>query len=297
MYDNVERSTHPTWLQDYHLHTAVTIDGRMNEAEACERALMLGINEIAFTNHVMLNQPDYKMSAESFSRHWAKIQECQIKYPNLQIRLGLEMDYYPDRQEEIRATMKSYEYLIGHHVDIVLGSIHEIRGGFFSSKAEAVSFFKDRDLLSLYNEYFELATQAAESHLFDVMAHPDLIKKYTGQLTPPVPFDCYRHSVEPFITALINHRIGIEVNTKGLKLAVNEAYPSMQFLELYLAMTKSCGLDPIITLGSDAHKVDDLGYGVRDMVGILSRLGVGEVMSFEVRKMMPKKLNESSLRH
>jgi histidinol-phosphatase (PHP family) len=274
-------------LIDYHLHTAVTIDGNMNEFEACERALAMGIHEIAFTNHVMLNQPNYLISSASFQKHWENIQRCKERYPRLQIRLGIEMDYYPDRETEIGATIEFYERLIGHSFDIVLGSVHEIRGGFFSNKHLAPGFFKDRDLISLYCEYFSLVTMAVKSRLYDVIAHPDLIKKYTDDLTPPVPFESYKSSVESFITMLIKCNVGIEVNTKGLKLKVKEPYPSMEFLKLYISKARSAGTDPIITLGSDAHRVDDIGFGISEMIESLHKMRVNKIASFESRKKSP----------
>jgi len=270
-------------LMDYHLHTAVTIDGKMGEIGACDRALSLGIKEIAFTNHVMLTQPDYTMSPASFLDHWEQIQSCKQRYPQINICLGIEMDYYLNREKEIEATLESYEKSIGRPFDLVLGSVHEIKGGFFSSKYVAPGFFKDRDLVSLYCDYFELAAKAVNSRLFDIIAHPDLIKKYTYELTPPVPFDNYRLSVEPFIDALINCGVGLEVNTKGLKLEVKEAYPSIEFLELYLSKAKAFGSEPIITLGSDAHKVDDVGFCIYEAAANLRKLGVRYLTSFENR--------------
>lgn len=273
----------PTRLMDYHLHTAVTIDGKMGEIGACERALSMGIQEIAFTNHVMLTQPDYTMSPASLLDHWDQIQSCKLRYPQLTIRLGIEMDYYHNREKEIETTLESYERLIGRPFDLILGSVHEIKGGFFASQHVAPGFFKDRDIVSLYCDYFELATKAVNSRLFDIIAHPDLIKKYTNELTPPVPFDYYRFFVEPFIDALIDCGVGLEVNTKGLKLQVKEAYPSTELLELYLLRTKDLGSEPIITVGSDAHKVDDVGYGIFDTVKRLRKLGVNKLTSFENR--------------
>ena len=275
-------------LMDYHLHTAVTVDGNMSEGEACERAQALGIHEIAFTNHVMLTQPDYNISPASFLVHWENIQACQEQYPQLTIRLGLEMDYYPNRESEIKAKIKSYERLIGRPFDLVLGSIHDIRGGFFSNKTHALGFFKDRDILSIYHEYFELATQAVQSRLFDIIAHPDLIKKYTYELTPPVPFDSYKSSVDSFVTTLAKCGTGIELNSKGLKRPIKEPYPSLGFLELYLSRTKSMGTDPIITLGSDAHKVEDIGFGILEMTKSLRMLEVKEITVFDQRKRSPR---------
>ncbi len=272
---------------DYHLHTAVTIDGNMSEVEACTRALEIDIQEIAFTNHVMLNQPDYLISTESFLKHWESIQVCKECYPQLQIRLGIEMDYYPNQEADIGAKIQYYEGLIGQPFDIILGSVHDIRGGFFSNKTKAVDFFKDRDIVSIYHQYFELAAQAAESHLFDVIAHPDLIKKYSYQLTPPLPFESYKSSAEAFITALIGCGVGIEVNSKGLKLPVKETYPSKEFLKLYLSKVNSLGADPIITVGSDAHRVGELGFGITEMIETLKELQVNTLVSFKRREKSP----------
>jgi histidinol-phosphatase (PHP family) len=272
---------------DYHLHTAVTVDGNMNESDACERAVGLGIQEIAFTNHVMLDQPGYDITNASFIAHWENIQICKKRYPQLTIRLGIEMDYYPDRDAEIKAKIESYERLIAHPFDIVLGSIHDIRGGFFSNRMHAVDFFKGKNILSIYHEYFELATLAAQSQLFDIIAHPDLIKKYTYELTPRIPFKSYKSAVESFITALSQYEVGIELNSKGFKRPIKEQYPSMDFIKLYLSMTRSMGTDPIITLGSDAHKVNEIGFGIVEMKESLRLLQVKEIMSFDHRQRSP----------
>lgn len=274
-------------LMDYHLHTAVTVDGNMKEREASKRAVELGIREIAFSNHIMLNQPDYVISPVSFIKHWENIQDCMKHFPELKIRLGIEMDYYPDREIEIGDKLRYYEGLIGRRFDLVLGSIHDIRGGFFSNKEKAIIFFKDRDIVSIYQEYFHLASEAARTKLFDIIAHPDLIKKYTYQLTPPVPFESYKSSVEVFIAALIDSGVGIELNTKGLKLPVNEPYPSITLLEQYLSSIRHSGLDPIITIGSDAHKVDDLGFGIVEMIDVLRKLKVNQITRFEGREKLP----------
>src|SRR5512136_1794340 len=242
-------------LIDYHLHTASTIDCRMTEAQVCEQALEMGIREIAFTNHIMPNQPDYIISPKAFVAHWEQIQVCQKRHPQMKIRLGIEMDYYPRREDEIAKILQSYENLIGRPFDIVLGSIHEMDGIFFSNQKYAPSLFQDRDLVSIYCDYFKLSNKAVQSRLFDVIGHPDMIKKYTHDLTPPVPFEQYRSAVEPFLDALLISGVGIELNTKGLTLKVSEMYPSNEFLELYLSKARDCGKEPILTLGSDAHSV------------------------------------------
>jgi histidinol-phosphatase (PHP family) len=275
------KDVQPPRLVDYHMHTAVTTDGNMNEREACERAVLLGIREIAFTNHLMLKQPKYFMSRQACLTHWERIQECQEQFPVLSIRLGVEMDYYPDREQDIAATLHDYEQLLERPFDLVLGSVHELNGIFFSNKLQAPKLYADRDPISLYGEYFAVATQAVRSGLFDVMAHPDLIKKYTYELSPPAPFSGYRHAVELYVDALVETGVGMELNTKGLKLKVDEAYPSNELLELYLSKARAAGVDPILTLGSDAHHMDEVGDHLLEGAAIFRSLGVKTISTFK----------------
>jgi histidinol-phosphatase (PHP family) len=267
-------------LIDYHMHTGVTVDSVMKETEACERALSLGIHEIAFTNHIMLNQPNHRMSSQACLVHWERIQVCQKQHPDLSIRLGVEMDYYPGREQDIAATLHEYEQLLGRPFDLVLGSIHELNGVFFSNKHQAPALYKDRNLVSLYSEYFQVAAQAVRSRLFDIMAHPDLIKKFTYELTPRVAFADYRAAVEPYIDALLETGVGMELNTKGLRIKLHEAYPSNEMLELYLSKARASGVDPILTLGSDAHHAEQVGGCLLEGAETLRRLGVGEIARF-----------------
>lgn len=271
-------------LIDYHMHTGVTVDSKMMEIQACEQAVRMGIPEIAFTNHVMLNHPGYWMSKQDFILHWQQIQHCQQRYPQLTIRLGIEMDYYPGREIEIAATLREYENLIGHPFDIVLGAVHEMKGIFFSSREYAPSLFSGRDLPAVYLEYFDLAARAVRSGLYDVLAHPDLVKKYTHDITPALDFETYRLGAERLVEALLDMNVGIDLNMKGMKLKVGEQFPSRQFLQLYLSRAKARGSEPILTLGSDAHAAPDVGSYIQEAVLLLLDLGQQSFCTYRERK-------------
>lgn len=272
---------------DYHLHTAVTIDAKMSEKEACERAISLGVGEIAFTNHSMLTEPDYTISVSDMVEHWKHIQDCQQRYSELTIRLGLELDYYPDREDEIAAVIRRYEEAIGRPFDIILGAVHHMNGVFFSDQSQAPEMYEGADTVRLYRDYFRLASRAVQSGLFDVMAHPDLVKKYTDWLSPRVPFQLYREAAVSFVEALLTSGVGMELNTKGLTLAVGEIYPSDDLLGLYVRQAKARGIEPIITVGSDAHKVADVAAGMSDAAATLRRAGHTTVTLFDYRKRIP----------
>jgi histidinol-phosphatase (PHP family) len=202
----------------------------------------------------------------------------------LKIRLGLEMDYYAGRENEIAAVIRQFENLIGRRFDLVLGSVHHLHGVFFSSQKYAPKLFESRAIVTLYRDYFAVLTRAAQSRLYDVIAHADLIKKYTGELSPRVPFDQYRGAAVQFVDALLESDVGIEINTKGFNLQVGEAYPSDELLALYITRAKSRGIAPIITLGSDAHKVDDVGARLVEGALALRRAGHSTLTLFDCRK-------------
>lgn len=271
-------------LIDYHLHTAVTVDAQMTEEEGCQRAVALGLREIAFTNHVMLRYPDYAMSEKELVDHWAQIQACQQRYAELTIRVGMEVDYYAGQDDEIAAMIQRYEDLIGRRYDFILGAIHHLNGVFFGPSRNAPALFSSQEAGAIYRDFFVLMAKAVQSGHFNVMAHPDLIKKYTGALHPPVPFDRYRAPVENFIGNLLECGVGIEVNPSGLKRSVGEIYPSDSLLSLYVSEARARGIEPVITLGSDAHRGEDVGARLPEGVKALQRAGHTTLTLFEERK-------------
>ncbi len=275
---------------DYHMHTAVTVDGRMNESQACEQAIAAGLREICFTNHSMLTEPDYNINVPAMVEHWKQIQECQRRYPELTIRLGLELDYYPDRENEIAAVIAGYEQAIGRPLDLVLGAVHHLHGVFFSSKKYAPELFQGREIVTLYHDYFALASRAVRSGLFDVMAHPDLVKKFTDEFSPRVPFEAYREAAGSFAQTLVTTGVGIELNTKGLVLPVGEIYPSDDLLSLYIQTAKTRGVEPVITFGSDAHKLADVGARMAEASQALRRANHNTVTLFDHRKRIPHEM-------
>ncbi len=277
---------------DYHMHTGTTIDGKMNEVQACEQAIAVGVTEIAFTNHSMLTEPNYNISVTDMIEHWKRIQDCQRRYPGLTIRLGLELDYYPDRDDDIAGVIRRYEEAIGRSFDLVLCAVHHMNGVFFSSKSNARELYDGADTVRLYQDYFALAARATQSGLYDVMAHPDLIKKYTNEFSPAVPFSAYREAVEPFVEALLTCRVGVELNTKGLVLPVAEIYPSDDFLHLYIQQAKLRDIDPIITFGSDAHKVKDVGARLSEAEQALRRAGHSMTSLFDHHTRIPIALGD-----
>jgi histidinol-phosphatase (PHP family) len=70
----------------------------------------------------------------------------------------------------------------------------------------------------------------------------------------------------------------IEVNPAGLRKPIEEIYPSYDLLKI------ANSLNIPITLGSDAHKIEQIGYGYTEALALISSVGYKNVQYFEKRE-------------
>jgi histidinol-phosphatase (PHP family) len=267
-------------LVDYHLHTSTSTDAHATVEEYCARASKLGLAEIAITNHMNLRTSNYHLTPDTMAEVWDDTQRCQAKYPDLTIRLGIEVDYFDDMRDEIAEALPKYAEAIGRKLDFTMGSAHEMDGVRFASKKQAHKLLVGADPVPIYKRFFALMTNVVTSELFDIVAHPDLIRRFTGLHNPLVAFDAYRETAMSFVDALIEFDVGIEINVKGLDHPVADVYPSQQLLASYLDACNAAGKDPIITIGTDAHWPENLGINLDVAVQRLQQVGISEITTY-----------------
>ena len=111
------------------------------------------------------------------------------------------------------------------------------------------------------------------------MAHPDYWRRFLYLIRPePVWFSDYGNVLET-IDSLVSYDVGVEVNTSGKRHKHGIQYPTREFLEaVYRA-----GVDKI-TLGSDSHTPNNIGYWIPDAVDMLVEIGFKHISSFKTRK-------------
>jgi histidinol-phosphatase (PHP family) len=127
----------------------------------------------------------------------------------------------------------------------------------------------------VWRRYFEMLAEAARSGLFDVLAHPDLVKVWGAER--PRPEGDLRGFYEVAIEAIAETGVAVEVSTAGLRKPVGERYPAPAFL----AMCIEAGAP--IALSSDAHRPEHVGYEYESTVAWLAEQGVHELCTFERR--------------
>ncbi|MEO0109094.1 MAG: histidinol-phosphatase HisJ family protein, partial [candidate division WOR-3 bacterium] len=234
------------------------------------QALSRGLHEIGFSDHNPM--PDtfrdsWRMEPEELDQYLEMVEDTQARFARqLPVRLGIECDYRPGSEEYVRDTINQ------HPFDYVLGSVHYLGDWCFDSPDELAEW-RRRDLWEAWREYFDLLTRAARSGLFDIMAHPDLVKKFS--FIPPQ--DC-APLFEPFLDAVRQNGLTLEISTAGLRKPVGEIYPGRRLLEMAFAR----GIP--ISLGSDAHDPSEVGYEFERGIALARSVGYQKVARYRRRR-------------
>lgn len=252
-------------LIDYHMHTRLT-DGTQEPVDYARIAVERGLDEIGCSDHAPLadRETDWTMKKADLDTYVGWVMAAQAKFPQLPIKLGLEVDFIPGCEDWVR------ELAAMHPWDFFLGSVHFIGDWPVDMSAEK---WKGRDVEATWREYFELWKQAARSRLFDSLAHPDLPKKFGFR-----PQTDFTPVFEDALRAVAESGVAIEVSTAGLRKPCREMYPAEPFLRI------ARRLDIPITLGSDAHIPQDVGADFGKAAFFARACGYEKICRFIQRK-------------
>ena len=274
-------------LTDYHLHLrpdeADTTFDRYFTAENVERyraaASAVGIEELGVAEHVYR----FRQSLDLW-RHplWVENAHddldayCEF-VRSTSLRLGVECDFVPGAEGRTAAMLEARDF------DYVVGSVHFVGEGDAAVDHDGFDVWEapDADAEEIWSRYFDHFNRCARSGLFDILAHPDLVKVWGRDR--PLPEGDLRRFYEPAVEAIVEGGSAVELSTAGLRKPAGELYPAPALLE----MAVDAGLP--IALSSDAHVPDQLGYRYEDAVAALTDAGVTEICVFEgrTRRMEP----------
>jgi len=247
------------WPADYHMHTPLCRHATGEPGEYAKHALTAGLTEIGFSDHCPMPRDDFdnwRMYASQLDDYVAQVRQVQKDFPQLTIRLALEVDYLPGYEDWIRGLAARHPW------DYFIGSVHYVSDSWAIDDPQKLSEWKHRNPDEVWAAYFDRLTLAAESGLFEIIGHVDLPKKF-GHRPPP---DCTARC-EKFLGAAKRHDCAIELNTAGLRKDCREIYPSRRILEL--AFEK----DVAITFGSDAHAPGEVGMNFVEAIQLARGVG------------------------
>ncbi|PAW89894.1 MAG: histidinol phosphate phosphatase [Pedosphaera sp. Tous-C6FEB] len=255
---------------DYHMHTPLCRHAAGEPVEYAARAVAAGLTEIGFSDHSPMRRDDFdnwRMFASQLDEYVEKVRRAQREFPQLTIKLALEVDYLPGHEEWIR------ELAARHPWDYFIGSVHYVSDAWDVDNPEKLSQWKTRDAFEVWTVYFERLTMAAASGLFQIIGHADLPKKFNYYPDR----DCTR-LFQRFLQAAKASGTAIELNTAGLRKDCREIYPSRHFLQV----AYQTGVP--ITFGSDAHAPGEVGADWDQALHLATTVGYTHWCRFTQRR-------------
>ena len=267
-------------LTDYHVHlrpdeVAESPAARFFTAANAERyretAADRGIAELGVAEHVYRFTQALDVWDHELWRHNAidDIDDyCAFVREETDLKLGVEADFVPGREDRMAALLDGRDW------DYVVGSVHFLGDAAVDyDKYDVWTTGESPD--RVWRRYFEWLGEAAISGLYDILAHPDLVKHWGRER--PWPERDPRYYYEVAMEGIAESGIAVEVSTAGLRKPVGEMYPARAFLEMVVDAGNP------IALSSDAHVPEQLGYGYDQALELLDEVGVTELSVFERR--------------
>lgn len=251
---------------DYHIHSWFS-DGKSAPEDYIGQAVEAGLKEIGFADHLTLFRDDaldWSMNAPRVAPYLKHISNLSRNVSSIKVRKGLEVDYFPGRENETGA------FLDGFKLDYVIGSVHYLGNETVDLGRE---FYFGKNIYRLYEEYFGYVEAAAASGLFDIIAHCDLVTIYGYR-----PEGDIEHLYRKLARSFRKHDVAFEINTNGRNRPVGDFYPDRKYLSIFRDENVP------VCVNSDAHMPVRVAQYFGEAYELLKSAGYSEMAVFDNRE-------------
>jgi histidinol-phosphatase (PHP family) len=272
----------PVGMVDLHLHSTCSADGASDLAEYAHRAARRAVDQpreagpvvLGFCEHVDFDPRDRAYDYLDVARYDHEFEAARRHADGVRFCQGVEITYQAALEDQIRAWLSARRW------DYVVASVHLVDyadGWAMVSEARAVEgYFAAHTEVEAYLPYFEEVLRAVRSRLGDVLGHLDLIKRYGVTHYGPFGPEDFEEEIRAVLRALVETGMGLEINTSGWRQAPAEPYPGLKTLRWYRELGGQ-----LLTVGSDAHHVEQMGAGIPEALDLARAAGFRAVAAFE----------------
>ena len=250
---------------DLHNHTTLCNHAEGTMEEYIRQAIAKGINTFGFSDHAPMNfDQAWRMKFSEMESYEKDVVHLKEKYRNdITILMAYEVDF-----------LEGYidENVLKRPVDYFIGSVHYL-GNWGFDNPEYIGGYHNQDIDEIWERYFNAIEQLANSRLFDIVGHLDLIKVFKF-----LPKKDVKSLALPAIKAIKKADMAVELNAAGYRKPIQEPYPSHPLMELLAEH------DIPITFGSDAHSIEQVGYMQTELRQYASNYGYKKCATFEKRE-------------
>ena len=207
---------------DLHNHTTRCNHASGSTAEFASKACELGIDIYGFACHAPMRfDEEYRMGLDEIDEYINEIASLgenmqtqkATQNPQMQILVGLEVDFILGREDLLEARVLSAP------LDYLIGSVHFLDDWGFDNPAFLAEYAK-QDLESCWVKYFQSVAKMAQSRLFQIVGHIDLLKVF-GHTMPTHSSACV-YALEESLKCIKEANMSIELNAAGLRKQIGE---------------------------------------------------------------------------
>ncbi|MCL2157979.1 MAG: histidinol-phosphatase HisJ family protein [Oscillospiraceae bacterium] len=265
---------------DYHVHSSLSFDGEPSASieNIYAKAQKENMDEIAICDHYDVNwvicgeNPEIDFEASRARVDAANEGRKDPLAPKL--LLGIELGQPHQCHKKAEQTLRENDF------DFVLCALHNARGekDFYYMDYQNTSV---EHLTALFEKYTEELCELANWGDFHALAHITYPVRYLLANDIHIPMEKYADLYQKLFKIMIARGIALELNTSGMRKKIKQPSPSYALLKLY----KSVGGE-LITLGSDAHKMQDIFSGIAEAQEQLRELGFGYISAVKNKKLV-----------
>lgn len=252
-------------IADLHNHTKLCNHAEGEIFEYVEKAIECGTKYFGFSEHAPMNfDQKYRISFDQMKSYENAVLSAKELYKDkIEILLGYEVDF-----------LKNYmdERVLSADVDYLIGSVHFINEWGFDNP-EFIGNYENQNIDEIWQKYFNAIEEMANSGLFDIAGHLDLIKIF--KFMPKKDINTIAKNA---LLAIKKADMSIEINVAGFRKPIGEAYPSLSLLN------EAKKLDISITFASDAHKPEQVGIFNDEAIKMAKDAGYSECVFYRKRK-------------
>lgn len=270
-----------TDLYDNHNHSQFSFDGgRTSVGKTVNSAISKGLAGVCFTDHCDFFVPPMKAQHEEYvpevfdvEARNAEIDKVNAKCPqDFHVFKGIEIGVQKSERDKIAAHLEKYSF------DEIIASVHYLDdtdpfwGGYYEGKTWRYAY--GHYLETLYDEMVWLGDR------FDIMGHYDYVTRYAPYPECSILYKDFPDILDSMLRYLAENGKALEINTKTYqdfkgRTPVLDKNILMRYRELG---------GEIISLGSDSHDADRVGFNFERTAALVSRCGFRYLAHFDKRK-------------
>ncbi|MDR2094619.1 MAG: histidinol-phosphatase [Treponema sp.] len=272
-------------LSSLHTHTKFC-DGADDVETLCRSAYEKGLSALGFSSHAPVGKKtglvsDWNMKDDAVEAYLDEVRAAKCRWAGrLPVYLGMEVDFISGLTGPADRDYRDMG------LDYLIGAVHYLvppRGAPFTVDGPAEEFERGiregfmGDSERLAQAYFDAEEAMIRAGGFDILAHPDLIKKNNaGERWFSLESAPFIRRFEGIASLCAAQALVVEVNTGGLnRKRTRELYPGPRFLHRFQAAQV-----PVL-ITADAHRAADLDGNYGTALSALRDAGYTETVLFE----------------